>query len=171
MKRRDFLKVSQAATLAYMINGTPISTYARNPLLELLAKQTAANGRVLVVIQLSGGNDGLNMVIPIDQYTHLANARGNILIPQSKVLALANTTLTGLHPAMTGIRDMYNNGYVNILQGVGYPDPDFSHFRATDIWMTGSDSSQYINSGWLGRHLDAEYPGYPNGCPTRWPYR
>jgi len=166
MKRRDFLKVSQAATLAYMINGTPISTYARNPLLELLAKQTAANGRVLVVIQLSGGNDGLNMVIPIDQYTHLANARGNILIPQSKVLALANTTLTGLHPAMTGIRDMYNNGYVNILQGVGYPDPDFSHFRATDIWMTGSDSSQYINSGWLGRHLDAEYPGYPNGYPN-----
>lgn len=166
MKRRDFLKVSQAATLAYMVNGTPISTYARNPLLELLAKQTAANGRVLVIIQLSGGNDGLNMVIPIDQYSKLAAARSNILIPQNKVLALNNTTVTGLHPAMTGVRDMYDNGYVNILQGVGYPDPDFSHFRATDIWMTGSDSNQYITSGWIGRYLDAEYPGYPAGYPN-----
>ncbi len=166
MKRRDFLKVSQAATLAYFINGTPVSAYARNPLLELLAKQTAATGRVLVMIQLNGGNDGLNTVIPLDQYSQLSNARSNILIPQNKVLALANTNLTGLHPAMTGIRDMYDNGLVNIIQGVGYPDPNFSHFRATDIWMSGSDENQYINTGWLGRHLDEEFPGYPAGYPN-----
>ncbi|MBW7914635.1 MAG: DUF1501 domain-containing protein [Taibaiella sp.] len=166
MKRRDFLKVSQAATLAYFINGTPVSTYARNPLLELLAKQTAANGRVLVMIQLNGGNDGLNTLIPLDKYSQLSNARSNILIPQNKVLALANTNLTGLHPAMTGVRDMYDNGLVNIIQGVGYPDPNFSHFRATDIWMSGSDENQYINTGWLGRHLDEEYPGYPAGYPN-----
>ena len=66
MKRRDFLKVSQAASLAYMINGTPIHTYASNPFLELLAKQTAATGRVMVMIQLSGGNDGLNTIIPLE---------------------------------------------------------------------------------------------------------
>lgn len=166
MKRRDFLKVSQAATLAYVINGLPVSTYARNPLLELLAKQTAATGRVLIMIQLSGGNDGLNTVIPLDRYAELASARSNILIPQNKVLALNNTITTGLHPAMTGIRDMYNNGLVNIVQGVSYPDPDFSHFRATDIWMSGSDSNQYINSGWLGRYLDEKYPGYPVGFPN-----
>lgn len=166
MKRRDFLKVSQLASLAYIINSTPISTYARNPLLDLLAKQTAANGRKLIIIQLSGGNDGLNMVIPLDQYSQLSSARSNILIPQNKVLALGNTTVTGLHPSMTGIRDMYDNGYVNIVQGVGYPDPNFSHFRATDIWMTGSDSSQYINSGWIGRYLDEDYPGYPAGYPN-----
>lgn len=166
MKRRDFLKVTQAATLAYMINGTPVGAYARNPLLELLAKQTAANGRVLIMIQLNGGNDGLNTVIPLDMYSELAAARSNILIPQNKVLALNGTTDTGLHPAMTGVRDLYNNGYVNICQSVGYPDPNFSHFRATDIWMSGSDSSQYINSGWLGRHLDEEYPGYPAGYPS-----
>jgi len=166
MKRRDFLKVSQAATLAYMINGTPVGAYARNPLLELLAKQTAANGRVLVMIQLNGGNDGLNTVIPLDRYSELSAARSNILIPQNKVLALNNTTTTGLHPAMTGIRDMYDNGLVNICQNVGYPDPNFSHFRATDIWMSGSDSNQYINTGWLGRHLDEEYPGFPTGYPN-----
>lgn len=160
------MKISQAATLAYIINGTPVRTYARNPLLELLAKQTAANGRVLVMIQLNGGNDGLNTLIPLDQYSQLANARSNILIPQNKVLALANTNLTGLHPAMIGVRDMYDNGYVNIIQSVGYPDPNFSHFRATDIWMSGSDENQYINSGWLGRYLDEEYPGYPSGFPN-----
>lgn len=166
MKRRDFLKVSQAATLAYMINGTPISTFARNPLLELLAKQTAANGRVLVMIQLNGGNDGLNMVIPLDRYGELSNARSNILIPQKKVLTLANTQTTGLHPSMTGIQDMYNNGLVNIVQSVGYPNPNFSHFRATDIWMGGSDSNKYVDTGWLGRYLDEEYPGFPNGYPN-----
>lgn len=166
MKRRDFLKVSQAATLAYMINGNPIHAYASNPLLELLAKQTAATGRVMVMIQLSGGNDGLNTVIPLDKYSALSNARGNILIPQSKVLSLANTSVTGLHPAMSGIRDMYNNGLVNIVQGVGYPDPNFSHFRATDIWMSGSDSNQYINTGWIGRFLDEQYPNFPNGYPN-----
>lgn len=166
MKRRDFLKVSQAASLAYMINGTPIGAFARNPLLELLAKQTAANGRVMVLIQLNGGNDGLNMVIPIDRYSQLSNARSNILIPQNKVLALNNTKTTGLHPAMTGLRDMYNNGMMNIVQSVGYPDPNFSHFRATDIWLSGSDSTQYIDTGWLARYLDYEYPNFPNGYPS-----
>lgn len=166
MKRRDFLKLTQAAGLAYMINGLPISTYAANPLLELLAKQTATNGRVMILIQLNGGNDGLNMVIPLDKYSELSNARSNILIPQNKVLSLANTNLTGLHPAMTGIRDMYNNSMVNIVQGVSYPDPNFSHFRATDIWLTGSDSKQYLNTGWLGRYLDEAYPGFPQNHPN-----
>lgn len=166
MKRRDFLKMSQLAGMAYMINGLPISTYASNPLLELLAKQTQANGRVLILIQLNGGNDGLNTVIPLDKYSELSNARSNILIPQNKVLSLANTTKTGLHPAMTGVRDLYNNNMVNIVQGVSYPDPNFSHFRATDIWLTGSDSNQYLNSGWLGRYLEKDYAGFPTGYPN-----
>ena len=166
MKRRDFLKLSQAASLAYMINGTPIKTYASHPLLELLAKQTASNGRVMVMIQLVGGNDGLNTVIPLNQYSQLSNARSSILIPQSKVLKLNNSINTGLHPAMTGVQNMYNNGMVNIVQGVGYPDPNFSHFRATDIWLSGSDSNQYINTGWLGRYLDTQYQGFPNGYPN-----
>lgn len=167
MKRRDFLKATPAAaSLAFMMNGLPISTYASHPLLEMLAKQTATLGKVLVVIQLNGGNDGLNMVIPIDQYSNLSNARGNVLIPQNKVLALSNTSLTGLHPSMTRIQDMYSNGLVNITQAVCYPNPNFSHFRATDIWLTASDSNQYLDTGWLGRYLDLKYPGYPNGYPS-----
>lgn len=166
MKRRDFLKLTQTASLAYMINGTPVGAFARNPLLELLAKQTAANGRIMVMIQLNGGNDGLNTVIPLDKYSQLSAARSNILIPQNSVLTLNNTNATGLHPAMTGVRDLYNNGFVNIVQGVGYPDPNFSHFRATDIWMSGSGANQYLNTGWLARYLDEEYPGFPVGYPN-----
>jgi uncharacterized protein (DUF1501 family) len=149
-----------------MINGLPISTYAQHPLLEMLAKQTAETGRVLILIQLNGGNDGLNMVIPIDQYSALSNARSNILLPQSSVLSLTGTADTGLHPAMSGIQNLFNNGLVNITQSVSYPDPNFSHFRATDIWFSGSDSNQYIDTGWLGRYLDNKYPNFPTGYPN-----
>lgn len=166
MKRRDFLKITPTAGLAFMINGIPVSTYADHPLLQMMAKSSASTGRVLVVIQLNGGNDGLNMVIPIDKYSELSNARSNILIPQSKVLALSNTSLTGLHPAMSGIQKMYADGMVNITQAVSYPTPNFSHFRATDIWFSASDASQYETTGWLGRYLDHQYPGYPNNYPN-----
>jgi uncharacterized protein (DUF1501 family) len=166
MKRKDFFKLTGGASLAFMINGFPISTFADTPLLRLLAKQTQANGRVLVLIQLNGGNDGLNTVIPLDQYSGLSAARSNILIPQNKVLALSGTSATGLNPAMTGIRDLFNNGLVNIVQGVSYPNPNFSHFRATDIWNSASDSNQYLNTGWLGRYLGDAYSGYPAGYPN-----
>lgn len=166
MNRRKFFKLGGGASLAFLINGLPISTFASHPLLEVLAKQAQQNGRVIILIQMNGGNDGLNTVIPLDQYSSLSAARSNILIPQSQVLSLQGTVATGLHPAMTGIRDMFDNGLVNITQGVSYPDPNFSHFRATDIWMTASNSTQVLNSGWLGRYLDEEFPGYPVGYPS-----
>ncbi len=166
MKRRDFLRLGGGASLAFMINGTPVSTFANTPLLQLLARQSAASGRVLVLIQLNGGNDGLNTVIPLDRYSELSAARSNILIPQSKVLSLTATSNTGLNPAMAGIRSMYNNGLVSITQGVSYPNPNFSHFRATDIWNSGSDANQYLNTGWLGRYLGQNYSGYPGGYPN-----
>jgi len=166
MKRRDFFKLGSGASLAFMINGLPVSAFADTPLLKLLAKQTQATGRVIVLIQLNGGNDGLNTVIPLDQYSALSNARSNILIPASSVLSLTGTSATGLNPAMTGIRSMYNNGLVNIVQGVSYPNPNFSHFRATDIWNSGSDATQYLNTGWLGRYLADENLNYPVGYPN-----
>ena len=168
MKRRDFLKMAPvaAASTAMMINGLPIQSFAEHPLLHLLAKQTQANGRVMVFVQLNGGNDGLNTLIPLDQYSALSTARGNILIPQNQVLPLAGFPNTGLHPAMNKVRDMYVNGMVNIVQSVSYPTPNFSHFRATDIWMSASDSTTVVNSGWAGRFLDAEFPNFPNGYPN-----
>jgi uncharacterized protein (DUF1501 family) len=99
---------------------------------------------VLVLIQLNGGNDGLNMVIPIEFYANYFNARSNIAIPQNKILQLNGNAATGLHPSMTGLQTLYNEGKLAVVQAVGYPTPNFSHFRATDIWMSASDSTQIV---------------------------
>lgn len=153
-------------SLPFLINGFPLQSMAENPLLHLLGLQSLKNGRVLVLIQLNGGNDGLNTVLNLDRYAALTNARSNILIPSSKVLSLNGSTTAGLHPAMTEMQTMFNSGLMNIVQAVSYPSPSFSHFRATDIWLTAAASNQYLNTGWLGRTMDQQFPGYPDGYPT-----
>lgn len=168
MQRRKFLRNTTltAAGIPALVNGFSLTAHAENsPLAKLLLPGTA-NDHILVVIQLSGGNDGLNTVIPLDQYGNYYNARTNIAIPQNRVLALTGTAATGLHPSLSGLRDLYNDGKLCIVQSVGYPNPNFSHFRATDIWNTASDSDQFLNDGWLGRYLNAEYAGFPNSYPT-----
>jgi len=165
MDRREFLKRAvPATTIPFLMNGFRLQAYGRSPLMDALTNAALASDRILVLIQLNGGNDGLNTVIPLDRYAELTSARSNILIPASKVLALSAST--GLHPAMTALRDLYTNGQLLVVQGVSYPDPNFSHFRATDIWLTASDASVVLDSGWLGRYLDAEYPGYPGAYPS-----
>ncbi|MGI9191812.1 MAG: DUF1501 domain-containing protein, partial [Chitinophagaceae bacterium] len=161
MKRRDFLKLSSAATLAYSMNGIPIHAYGENGMM----KTRNSNGKILVIIQMSGGNDGLNTIIPIDKYSELSNARSNILIDPQAVLTLNGQPNTGLHPAMTGLQQMFNDGKVNIVQGVSYPDPNFSHFRATDIFFSASDSNVYEETGWVGRFIDSQFPGAPQAYP------
>ncbi len=166
MKRRDFLqKAITASALPLFINGFPIQTLADNPIVQYLGK-AGAEDRVLVLIQLNGGNDGLNTVIPIDQYSKLVVARQNILIQQNKILALTGTQATGLHPSLSEVRNLYDNGLVNIVQSVGYPDPNFSHFRATDIWLTGSDSNVNEETGWMGRYLETKFDGFPTNYPN-----
>ena len=165
MNRRDFLRYSiPVGTLPFMIGGFPIHAYGRSPLMDALAGFAIPNDRCLVLIQLNGGNDGLNMVIPLDQYAALTSVRSNILIPQASVLSL--TTLTGLHPSMTGLASMYSNGELAIIQGVSYQNPNFSHFRATDIWLTGADYNQVLTTGAWGRYLDSEFSNYPTGYPN-----
>ncbi len=167
MKRRDFIKTTAPATLApFVVNGLPMKAFGASPLLSLMAQSSSLNGKVLVLIQLNGGNDGLNTVIPLDQYSNLSNARANVLIPDTKVLKLSGHAATGFHPAMAGLRTMFDNGLMSVVQDVGYPNPNFSHFRATDIWLTGSESNQYLDSGWLGRFLDGQYPGFPDNYPS-----
>lgn len=165
MKRRDFLKMSTMATLAYSINGNPIHAYGENHLLSMIAKTRGNNDNILVLVQMSGGNDGLNTIIPLDKYSELSNARSNILINQADVLPLSGQTNTGFHPAMTGLQDIFNTGRMNIVQGVSYPDPNFSHFRSTDIMFSASDSNVDIDTGWVGRYLDFRFPGAPLNYP------
>lgn len=167
MKRRNFLKNTiPVALLPTFLNGQSISALGPNSILGNLSAAFTDTDHVLVLIQLSGGNDGLNTIIPLDKYSILGNARSNILIPDTKVLKLNGTSATGLHPSMTHLQKLYNNGQVNIVQNVGYPDPNYSHFRSTDIWVTGADSNQVLNSGWQGRYLASEYPNFPTGYPN-----
>ena len=168
MQRRKFIRNTAVTAVALpgVINGFNLTAHAESNFLHQFNLPGTANDHVLVVIQMSGGNDGLNTLIPIDQYSKYVNARANIAIPQNKILALTGNTATGLHPALSGIRDMYNNGNVCIVQSAGYPSPSFSHFRATDIWMTAANSNQYLTDGWMGRYLNGEYQGYPGAYPT-----
>ena len=170
MKRREFLKrtVPAAIIAPTILNGIPVSAFnGTNALVELaLSQQTTVNDNILVIIQLAGGNDGLNTVIPLQYYSEYQNARTNIAIPQNKTLALNGNSNVGLHPAMISMQQMYNNGELSIFQSVGYPNPVFSHFRATDILMTASDSNVALQTGWAARYLDFEFPNFPINYPN-----
>jgi len=166
MERRKFIRNSLALLTPTIIAGNPIHILQDHPMLDSALLATSNNENVLVIIQLSGGNDGLNTVIPISEYANYYNARSNIAIQENKVLKLTGNDATGIHPAMTAMQNLYSDGKLNVVQSVGYPQPSFSHFRATDIWMSGSDSNQYLNTGWAGRFLNSENPGYPDGYPT-----
>ncbi len=121
-----------------------------------------AGQKIVVIIQLSGGNDGLNTIIPVRNDIYY-KARPKLGIKKESALLLNDET--GLHPNLSFFKEMYDNGEMAILNGVGYPNPDRSHFRSMDIWHTASDSRTYLNSGWLGRYLDAQCTGCPH--PTQ----
>lgn len=133
MNRQQFLNLSKITALGLAINSTP---------LRLLAGNRQDEGNVLVLIHLKGGNDGLNTVIPLDRYDVLVNARRNILPAQKAIIKLDDNT--GLHPSMAGIKSMYDKGMLNIVQGVGFEYPCFTHAAATRIWMNGSDRADTL---------------------------
>lgn len=169
MNRRHFLQHATAAlALPVFLDGFGANAFGQptSALMQTLANLATATDRVLVLIQLAGGNDGLNMVVPLDQMSQYNSLRANIALPESKVLRLANNAATGLHPAMTGLQRLYNDGLLSIVHSVAYPTPSFSHFRASDIWFTGADANQTLLTGWAGRYLEGEWPGYPTGYPT-----
>lgn len=167
MKRKDFLRQTVPAVALPAIFGSfSVKAFGASPLLESLLRSSGSSDHVLVLIQLSGGNDGLNTVIPLDQYSVLSACRSNLLIPQAQTLNLTGLSNTALHPSMAGMQSLFNDGKMNIVQGVSYPSPNLSHFRATDIWLTASDSQQNLNTGWAGRYLNYEYPNYPTGYPN-----
>ena len=144
--RREFLKQVGAASL--------VSLGAMPP--RFLAQAAAAevknnDGRILVLVQMAGGNDGLNTVVPHSRDEYL-KARPGIAIPKSATLKL-NDEL-GLHPAMTGFKELFDEGWLSVVQGVGYPNPDRSHFRSMDIWQSAKPEKEDVSSGWLGRALD-----------------
>ena len=149
MKRRDFLKQSALASTALwapqflqaFTGGAPHSSRA---------------GKILVVVQLSGGNDGLNTVVPYRNDIYYRE-RPRLAIPENEVIGLTDDL--GFHPALAPLRDLWNEGWMGVLNNVGYPNPDRSHFRSMDIWHTAGGSDEYLSTGWLGRYLDSSCRG------------
>jgi uncharacterized protein (DUF1501 family) len=168
MKRRDFLRTAGLAGLIAPVtyNGLAISPLSSKSFFSKLGANIQLSDKIMVFIELNGGNDGLNTLIPVDQYSKLALHRPKVLIPENEVLSLSGVDGTGLHPAMTGLREMFDNGLVSVVQRVGYPEQDYSHFRSMDIWQTASASAEHLDTGWLGRTLEGENPTYPTGYPN-----
>lgn len=173
MKRRGFIKKLPAfATAPIILNSIPLNAMARTAPLQRLAA-ASDNDRVLVLIQLHGGNDGLNTIIPIDQYAEYYQLRPNLAIPDNGKRKYIDLDLTlnvadqvGLHPDLTHMKALYDQGKLNIIQNVAYENVNGSHFRSRDIWFMGGDYDEYLPSGWMGRLLDHEYPGYPDDYPN-----
>ncbi len=166
MKRRDFLKMTAAASAGIAVSGTPISAMGQDSIFGNWLNGRATNGNVMVFVRMAGGNDGLNTLIPLDKYTELATARPGLMINAADVLSLTGHANTGLHPSMTGMQGLFNSGKLNVLQGVSYPNNSYSHFRATDIYMAGADSNVNSQTGWLGRTLENQLPGAPQAFPN-----
>ncbi len=143
MKRRDFIQQSSLASSLLMVPNF-IKAFESSILNERSFKK-------LVIVQLSGGNDGLNTIVPYTNDVYY-KSRPKIAIKASEVRRINNTL--GFHPGLLPMQRLYDKGYLSIINNVGYPNPSRSHFRATDIWHTASDSNDYLTSGWIGRFIE-----------------
>jgi len=164
MKRRDFLhNLSHlgAASLFASDLAFGSSLYNSNSYLS----NTLSSGKVLVLVKLNGGNDGLNTVIPLNQMSNLNAARPHVILPENKIINLGEKDL-GLHPELSGFKSLFDEKRLKIIQNVGYDIPDFSHFRSMDIWESASDYNKFVTSGWMGRYIENQHPEYPQSYPN-----
>ena len=148
VKRKEFLQVGSLATASFMLPKF-LKAFEK-------PKMVPSGNKVVVVIQFSGGNDGLNTVIPVRNDIYY-KARPKLGITKDKSLII--TDEVGLNPALEVFKGLYDDGSLGILNNVGYPNPDRSHFRSMDIWQSASASNEYVNTGWVGRYLDAQCKG------------
>lgn len=162
INRREFLKLSSiaSASLPIVLSGFPLYTNDKSQNLTF----NSDNNNVLVLIQLQGGNDGLNTVFNLTQYDNLQSVRSNIIIPQNDLISVNGDTC--LHPNMNGFKEIWDEEKLSIIQNVGYPNQNRSHFRSTDIWNTASDADEFISSGWIGRFFDINHSSFPENYPN-----
>lgn len=177
MKRRDFIRNMSIGGLGTItLAGYPVRLLTGNHALKAAA-MASSNDNVLIFVQMHGGNDALNTLVPIDQYNTYYKNRANIAIPDYGSRKFINVDQSipvqdqvGLHPDMKDFKTLYDEGKAVIVQNVGYPHMNMSHFRGRDIVFMGMDGNTADtapdSSGWMGRFLDKEYPNYPTGYPS-----
>lgn len=160
--RRMFMRnLGIAGSVSLMLGKTPITAMSSSPLSWGLTNSNS--DRILVLVRLKGGNDGLNTIIPIFDYGTYQTARPTIAIPQSDILNLSDEF--GIPNWMGDIMPLWNDGSMKVVNTVGYPDQNLSHFRSTDIWASASDADEEIDSGWLGRFLEGQFPDFLTNPP------
>lgn len=150
LSRRRFLQLS--ATLAAAGFAGPLWLRAGS-LFDVIDAEASGTTHKLLVMLLAGGNDGLNTVVPYGMGTYYSRRSTRLTIPQNEVLKLKNSSVVGLHPSLGGLKSAYDAGKVAIIQGVGYDEPELSHFGSMDVWQSASPKHAF-SSGWLGRWLD-----------------
>ncbi|MFT7051937.1 MAG: hypothetical protein ACJAZK_002558 [Psychroserpens sp.] len=143
MERRNFLRQS---TLASSLLFVPNFVKA----FEQVAKASLGYKK-LVIVQLSGGNDGLNTIVPFTNDIYYKNRPG-ISIPKNDLIKVTDDL--GFNKSLAPLKNLYDQGYLSIINNVGYPNPNRSHFRSTDIWQTASSANEYLDTGWVGRYID-----------------
>jgi uncharacterized protein (DUF1501 family) len=159
MKRRDFIKSTAFASVPLALSGFPLFAAAKPGALSSID-----NDKILVLVQLQGGNDGLATIFDASQYANLQAVRGNVILPETSIINFHNEY--GFHSAMQGMKDVWDMGNLGIVQNVGYPNQNRSHFRSTDIWNSASNAEDIDSTGWIGRMYDLNYSDYPNGYPN-----
>ncbi|TAE74147.1 MAG: DUF1501 domain-containing protein [Bacteroidetes bacterium] len=151
MNRRNFLKQTAFTSVGTFLIPNFLKAFEQQNMFKPLGSE-----KIVVVIQFSGGNDGLNTIVPFENDIYY-KLRPKLSIPKNQILPLNKEV--GLNPIMKGIKSLYDEGFVSVINQVGYPNPDRSHFRSMDIWQTASSSNQYWQTGWIGRYLDAQCNG------------
>jgi uncharacterized protein (DUF1501 family) len=164
MKRRSFIKHA-AHSLAIPSFLGALNNQSFGQTIDHFLNLANETDRVLVLIYLEGGNDGLNTVIPLSFLSELNKVRPHVVLPENKLLTIDSEDFA-LHPSLSGFRSLYEEGRLQVVHSVGYPQQSFSHFKSTDIWMSGSNSNELVPSGWTGRYLETNHPQFPNGYPN-----
>ena len=160
MTRREFIKkgmtmVAVGWTAPSFITRTALAMNNPWDVAQVTSRPGVPDDRVLVVVQMGGGNDGLNTVIPFSNDAYY-RARPNLAVPQKEVIRL--TDELGLHPSLTTLKGLYDQGAMAIVQGVGYPNPSRSHFKSMEIWHTADPEGRVVRYGWIGRYFDSKCP-------------
>lgn len=163
MKRRDFLhQVSHAVAASTILPDLHFLDASKK---YSLLNNTNEPGKILIVLRFDGGNDGLNTIVPMDQYANLNKVRSHIILPEKKLLNLSKNDLA-FHPEFKDLKVLFEEKRMKIIQNVGYASPDLSHFRSSDIWQSASDFGEFVSSGWLGRLVEHEHPNFPEAYPN-----